>query len=87
MLCYAGVWVAAAVVYLCEQGSVSHNKYTRGNGRQDLFDHILSKEIFDSGSCLHFFYFFFYITHQNSSSVLGEWLNCFQMWALINMNK
>lgn len=42
------VWVA--VVYLWEQGAVSPNKYTRGNGRQDLFDHILSKEIFESGS-------------------------------------
>lgn len=55
----------ARVVYLCEQGAVSPNKCTRGNGRKDLFDHILSKEIFDTGSSLPlilfpFLFFFFF---------------------------
>lgn len=57
------------LVYLCEQGAVSPNKYTRGNGRKDLFDHVLSKEIFDSGSSLFLFFLFFQISHQNSSPV------------------
>lgn len=55
-----------AVVYLCEQGAVSPNKYTRGNGREDLFDHTLSKEIFDSGSSL---FLFLYLTSEFTISV------------------
>lgn len=60
---YGGVWLVAAVVCLCEQGAVSPNKYTRGNGRQELFDHhILSKEIVHSGSSQ--FLFFLYLTSE-----------------------
>lgn len=59
-----GFWVA--VVYLCEQGAVSLNKYTRGKGRQDLFDHTLSKEIFDSRSSL---FLFLYLTPEFIISV------------------
>lgn len=51
-----------AVVCLCEQGAVSPNKYTRRNGRRDLFDHTLSKEIFDFLSSL---FLFLYLSSQS----------------------
>lgn len=68
---------------LFEQGAVSANKCTRGNGRRDLFDHTLSKEIFDSGSSLPFF---LYLTSDFTVGV-GRMVKQLPKQALINMNR
>lgn len=49
------------------------NKCTRGNGRKDVFDHILSKEIFDSGSSLPLFLSL--SVFQHSDFILDVWMS------------